>query len=344
MSSNKINFFQSKPPTYQNGSLFLGFRVPGSQTFTSYSPSSDMTANLQAITGLSGYEQRELLQSSVGTEILNQAANEKSSNSTKYLGFPGYGSSASCQQDSDCPSNQVCYTFNEQTFGPLQGPTCSPTVYPEVLLGNMYNNGVPLRQYSNYCRSDDDCSGVDEFSKKKKQGMSCNHYYKGPNQFEKTGLCQVQYESGGQRYHLKTPPGWTMPLNESLRECKTSSDCGDTGIDGWTRCVGGSSDGKKYCVWPGQTYTPNPKQLKGAIPAGMPPSNPPVGIQPLSSSQRQILNMKAEAASNPSTQTPGGTLTNVHLAQLPNPSELVYSQMEPFYSDPQPANIYKFKA
>ena len=64
-------FFQSSPPTYDNGSIFLGYKVPGSQTFTSFSPSSDINAYLQAITGLSGYQQRQLLQSPNGTEVLN---------------------------------------------------------------------------------------------------------------------------------------------------------------------------------------------------------------------------------------------------------------------------------
>lgn len=326
-------FFQSTPPTYNNGSLFLGYKVPGGQTFTSYSPSSDVNAYLQAITGLSGWKQRQLLQSPNGTEVLNQAANGQVKDSVSYLGVPGFHSKASCQQDSDCGGNHICYTFNEQVFGPQQGPTCSPSIYPEIILGNQYNEGKPLRQYSNYCNSDEDCQGIDQFSGKPKQGMTCNHYYKGPSIFEKTGLCQVQYEDGGRRYHLKTPPGWTKPLNDKLRECKVQSDCGVTGINGWTRCVGGSNDGKKYCVWPGQTYTPNPKELKSLVPAGMKPQPVPTYTQP-SKLQKQVLNLKAEEAAMPSIQTPGGGLRNVSGPITP-PSQLI--------SGPQPMNVNSFK-
>lgn len=304
-----MSYFQSSPPTYENGSTFLGYKVPGSQTFTSYSPSSDMDAYLQAITGLGGYQQRELLQSPSGSEILNKAANGKTNNSVSYMGIQGFGSSASCQQDADCGGNQICYAFNEQTFGPQQGPTCSPTVWPEVMLGNQYNDGRPLRQYSNYCQSDSECGGIDEYSGKPKVGMNCNHYYKGPSVFEKTGLCQVQYEAGGRRNFLKTPPGWTQPLNEKLRECNTQADCGITGVNGWSRCVGGSDDGKSYCVWPGQTYTPNPAELQGMIPTGMRPGGPPQ-IPKLSQAQNKLLNFKAEVANTP-TRVSGGSLRNV---------------------------------
>lgn len=331
--SNNNNFFESNPPTYQNGSTFLGYRVPGSQTFTSYSPSSDIDAYLQAISGLGGYQQRLLLQSKDGTAILNQAANGKTDDSVNYLGIPAFGSKASCQQDSDCSNNQICYSFNEQTFGPQQGPTCSPTVWPEIMLGNEYNEGIPLRQYSNYCEAETDCQGVDEFTGKKKVGMTCNHYYKGPENFEKTGLCQVQYNAGGRRYFLKTPPGWTQPLNEPMRECNTQADCGVTGINGWARCVGGSSDGKKYCTWPGQTYTPSPKELKGEIPMGMKPSEMPTFPQ-LTAGQSKALNAKAELANMPGWQTPGGGLRNVGGPPTP-PSDL--------FSAPEPTNLGGFK-
>lgn len=325
------SFFQSSPPTYDNGSKFLGFRVPASQTFTSYSPSSDMNAYLQAITGLSGYQQRNLLQSPSGTEVLNQAANGQTDNSVSYLGNSGYHSKASCQQDSDCGNNQICYTFNEQTFGPQQGPTCSPTVYPEVLLGNQFNDGKPLRQYSNYCSSDNDCQSIDQFSGKNKVGMSCNHYYKGPNTFEKTGLCQVQYDSKGRRYFLKTPPGWVMPIQDKLKECKVQSDCGDSGINGWVRCTGGSSDGKKYCVWPGQTYTPNPRETAGSVPTGMKPQPAPTFGGKTNKLQRQVINMEAEAAAQPNINTPGGGLGNVRGPPTP-PALLVSGTSENFAS------------
>lgn len=333
-SQNGLKFFQSNPPRFDNGSTFLGYRVPAGQTFTSYSPDSDNNAYLQAITGLSGYKQRQLLQSGVGTEILNQSVNGRDSNALSYLGLPGFQSKASCQQDADCGNGQICYIFNEQTFGAQQGPTCSPSVFPEVSLGNSFNKGKPLRQYSNYCQTEQDCQGVDEFSGKPKIGMTCNHYYKGPSQFEKTGLCQVQYESKGRRYHLKTPPGWTQPLNDPLRECKTQADCGPSGINGWVRCVGGSDDGKKYCVWPGKTYIPNPKDLKGEIPQGMKRQPLPVRQRRPDNFQRDVLNLEAEAANSPGLQTPGGMLGNVQGPPVP-PQDIV--------SGPQPTNVSGFK-
>jgi hypothetical protein len=315
-------FFQSTPPTYDNGSIFLGYKVPGSQTFTSYRPSSDMNAYLQAITGLGGWQQRQLLQSPSGTEILNQAANGEVGDSVTYLGSQGYHSKASCQQDSDCPTSQICYSFNEQVFGPQQGPSCSPTVYPEIILGNQFNDGQPLRQYSNYCYTDEDCQGIDQYTGKKKVGMTCNHYYKGPSMYEKNGLCQVQYDSNGRRYHLKTPPGWVKPLNEKLRQCNVQADCGPSGVNGWVRCVGGSQDGKKYCVWPGQTFTPSPKELQGLTPNGMKKQPPPSTPQP-NRLQSEILNLQAEQATQPNMQTPGGGLRNV--SGPPTPPQALYS-------------------
>lgn len=335
MSKNSLKFFQSNPPRFDNGSTFLGYRVPAAQTFTSFSPDSDNSAYLQAITGLSGYKQRQLLQSSIGTEILNQSVQGRETNALSYLGNQGFQSKASCQQDADCGDKQICYAFNEQTFGPLQGPTCSPTVYPEISLGNSFNKGKPLRQYSNYCQDDQQCSGIDEFSGKPKVGMTCNHYYKGPNVFEKTGLCQVQYESKGKRYHLKTPPGWTQPLNEELRECRVQADCGPSGVNGWVRCVGGSEDGKKYCVWPGQTYTPNPKELKGQIPRGMAREPLPNPMGNVSRGQRRLLDAEASVLNNPLRNTPGGDLTNVR-GPPSNPAGLVSGQ-------PEPANVAPFK-
>lgn len=337
MSKNSLKFFQSNPPRFDNGSTFLGYKVPAAQTFTSFSPDSDNSAYLQAITGLSGYKQRQLLQSSIGTEILNQSVQGRESNALSYLGNQGFLSKASCQQDADCGDKQICYAFNEQTFGPLQGPTCSPSVFPEISLGNSFNKGKPLRQYSNYCQDDQQCSGIDEFSGKPKVGMTCNHYYKGPNVFEKTGLCQVQYESKGKRYHLKTPPGWTKPLNEELRECRVQADCGPSGVNGWVRCVGGSDDGKKYCVWPGQTYTPNPKELKGQIPRGMkrePRPNPMGRVGPVES---RVLDVEASLLNNPLGNTPGGDLRNVR-GPPSNPNSLVYNQ-----NVPEPANVPSFK-
>ena len=311
MTKSNLKYFESNPPRFENGSKFLGYKVPAGQTFTSYSPDSDTNAYLQAITGLSGYKQRQLLQSSVGTEILSQSVNGKDTSALSYLGIPGFQSKASCQQDGDCGNGQICYAFNEQTFGPLQGPTCSPSIYPEISLGNSFNKGKPLRQYSNYCQSDQECQGIDEYSGKPKVGMSCNHYYKGPNLFEKTGLCQVEYESNGKRYHLKTPPGWVNPLNSKLNECKSQKDCGPSGINGWVRCVDGSDDGKKYCVWPGKTFTPTPKQLKDDVPQNMSAQPIPNSFGSMNKFQKNMLNMEAEHANNPGLQTPGGGLSNV---------------------------------
>lgn len=325
-------FFRSSVPTFDNGSEFLGYRVPGAQTFTSYSPSSDINAYLQAITGLGGWQQRRLLQSSIGTQVLNKGANGKTTDSVTYLGLPAYGSRASCQQDADCGNGQICYTFKDYVFGPQQGPTCSPTVYPEVILGNAFNKGKPLRQYSNYCQTDEECKGVDEFTGKPKVGMSCNHYYKGPNLFERTGVCQVQYEDKGRRFFMDAnPPGWTWPMNEKLRECKVQSDCGPGGINGWMRCVGGSSDGKKYCVWPGQTFTPNPRELENTLPMGQKPQPIP-GMSRPNRFQRAVLNLEGEMSTRPGSQMPGGGLRNVG-GPPANPNSLV----------PEPSPVHQFK-
>ena len=306
-----LAFFKTKPPTFNNGSDFLGYKVPAAQTFTSFSPSSDMDAYLQNITGLGGYQQREFLQSSSGTSVLDQSMSGSTDNALTYLGPSAFHSKAACQQDSDCGNSQICYTFNELTFGPQQGPTCSAAVYPEIILGNNYNEGKPLRQYANTCRTDTDCEGVDRLTGKPKKGMTCNHFYKGPSEFSEDGLCQVQYENNGERHHLKTPPGWTTPLNSKLKQCNTQADCGETGINGWTRCVSGSDDGNKYCVWPGQTATPNPKELKNAIPRGFTAPQPvPTGFHSPTKMQKQALSTEASAAARPQDMSVGGGLRN----------------------------------
>lgn len=333
-------FFSSKPPTFDNGSIFLGYKVPSAQTFTSFSPSSDINAYLQALTGLGGWQQRQLLQSPSGTQILNQAANGKTNEQVSYLGMPSFHSKASCQTDSDCPSGQTCYTFNEQVFGPKQGPTCSPTVYPEIMIGNQVNNGKPLRQYSNYCYTDEDCRGVDKYTGKPKVGMSCNHYYKGPSMYEKNGLCQVQYESEGRRYFLQTPPGWVMPLNEDLKECNVQSDCGPSGINGWVRCVGGSADGKKYCVWPGKTSTPSPRDLEGKVPEGM-KKEPRPSVSMPNRMQSQLLDIQADQAAQVGLHSSGGSLRNVQ--GPPTSPSLLISGGVPKGSVPEPANVNGFK-
>jgi hypothetical protein len=334
MDKQGLKFFESNPPRFDNGSTFLGYKVPAGQTFTSYSPDSDNNAYLNAITGLSGYKQRNLLQSAAGTAILSQSVSGRESNAISYLGLPGFQSKASCQQDADCGNNQICYAFAGQSFGPNPGPTCSPSIYPEIALGNSFNEGKPLRQYSNYCQTSQDCKGVDQFSGKNKVGMSCNHYYKGPSMFEKTGLCQVEYESKGRRYNLKTPPGWVEPLNDPLRECKTQNDCGPSGINGWVRCVGGSDDNKKYCVWPGQTNTPTPKELQGEIPQGMRRQPLPRAIEKPSPFQQNMLNERAEAANSPGLQTPGGGLGNTRGPPTP---------VRNLVAGPEPTNIGGFK-
>jgi len=316
-------YFTSKPPTYDNGGLFLGFKVPAAQTFTNFSPPSDLNAYLNAISGLSGFEQRQLLQSKSGTEVLGQAASGKLSDNTSFLGIQTFPSKASCQTDSDCGSNQVCYTFNELTFGPQQGPTCTNTVYPEIMLGNEYNNGKPLRQESNFCYTDQDCKGIDKWTGKPKVGMSCNHYYKGPSIYSDNGLCQVNYESNGRRFYLNTPPGWVFPLNQKLTTCKSQADCGLTGINGWTRCVGGSEDGDKYCVWPGQTGTPSPKSLMGVTPRGIRNTEPAPMVSMPNERQTEVLNLQAAMANRPNFQTPGGGLTNTSRKPIKNANSLI---------------------
>jgi hypothetical protein len=313
------NYLKTIPPTFDNKGDFLSFKQPAASTFTSFSPASDVNAYLQAITGLSGWKQRNLLQSKYGTEILNQAANGSQTDSISYLRVPGFHSKAACQTDSDCSSGQTCYTFNSQTFGPQQGPTCSDTVYPEVLLGNVYNQGAPLRQHSNSCYTDDDCKGIDQLSGQDKHGMQCNHNYKGPNIFEKSGLCQVQYESNGRRYFLQQPPGWKMPLQEDLQECSSQADCGPSGVNGWSRCSAGAADGKMYCVWPGQTNTPSPSESYGQRPKGMPPSSVPTSRQP-GMFQKAVLDVEAEMANTPS-EIPGGGLGQG--SPIQNPASLI---------------------
>lgn len=339
-SRNK--YFKSNIPTYSNGSSFLGYKQPAGQFLTSWSPSTDDYANIAATTGLSGYRLRELLQSKIGTQVLNQGVSGTSSVASSYLGFPGFHQKASCQTDSDCPSGNTCYAFNEQVFGPQQGPSCSPTVYPEIMIGNSMNNGKPLRQESNYCYTDQDCQGIDKFTGKNKVGMSCNHFYKGPSIFEKNGMCQVQYEDKGRRYFLKTPPGWVWPLNQKIKECNTQSDCGVTGINGWTRCVGGANDGKKYCVWPGQTYTPNPREMTGTLPRNIRPEPAPTFKTP-SGIQGQVLNVQAEMANQTGLETPGGSLRNVSGPPTP-PNMLVAGSGSGAPKVPEAANISSFKS
>lgn len=329
-----LNVFKSIPPTYENGSMFLSYRQPAAMTFTSNSPSSDMDAYLQAITGLGGWEQRALLQSKSGTELLSQAASGKTLDNVSYLGSSTYGSRASCQTDSDCPTGNVCYTFNDQVFGPQQGPTCSPTTFPEIMLGNTYNNGKPLRQYSNYCYTDTDCKGVDELTGKPKIGMSCNHFYKGPSVYSQNGLCQVKYQDKGRDFYLQTPPGWVFPLQTPLNECSTQSDCGLGGINGWARCVSGSSDGKKYCVWPGQTYTPTPKQLANSVPRGMHNEPVPAYNSP-TEMQSYMLDLQAARASRPSMKGVGGQLTNTRTPPVHNANSLISMSDRQFAAEPQ---------
>ena len=208
------------------------------------------------------------------------------------------------------------------------------------MLGNSLNNGKPLRQESNYCYTDEDCQGIDKFTGKPKAGMKCNHYYKGPSIFEKNGMCQVQYEDKGKRFFLKTPPGWVMPLNSKLKECNTQSDCGTTGVNGWMRCVGGSNDGKKYCVWPGQTYTPNPREMEGTLPRGLTPQPAPTFSTP-TGLQAKVLNIESSAANQTGVETPGGSLRNVSGA--PTPPFMLVSNPDESSKVPEASNISAFK-
>jgi|688.fasta_scaffold01457_42 hypothetical protein len=257
----------SNIPVYSNGKPFLGFRLPAAQIFTDYSPSNDINAYIQAITGLEGGQQRKLLQSPHGTELLGLAAKYQLADSLSNLAYSGYQSRASCQRDSDCGSDQVCFTFNNRTYGSQQGPTCSDVVYPEIELGNKYNNGKPLRQSSDSCKTEQDCKGIDKFSKKPKKSMTCDHYYRGET-YEDYGMCEVHYENKGRIYTLKQPPGWSLPLQEELQKCESDPDCGPTGINGWVRCKK-AGDGNSYCVWPGQTDTQNPRDLISESPVGL---------------------------------------------------------------------------
>ena len=112
-------------------------------------------------------------------------------------------------------------------------------------------------------------------------------------------------------------------MNQKLKECNVQSDCGVTGINGWTRCVGGSDDGKKYCVWPGQTYTPNPRELKGQIPKNM--KREPLPMTPtVSSVQSNLLDVQAQQANSINSQMPGGSLRNV--SGPPAPVGSLYSK------------------
>jgi hypothetical protein len=246
------NYFVSHSPTFQDGSPFLGFRLPAAQTFTSYSPSNDVNTYLQAVTGRGGWKQRQLLQSDHGTEILSKAVKNQLNEAVSNLDFPGYHHKASCQRDTDCSDGQLCYVFNDQVLGSQHGPVCSDVVYPEISLGNRFNQGIPLRQHSNFCESDKECSGKDKYTGKPKKGMKCNHYNKGPSMRSDIGMCQVEYESKGDRFFLEQPPGFTMPMNEPLQQCNSDIDCGPTGINGWTRCKK-AGDKNSYCTWSGQT-------------------------------------------------------------------------------------------
>jgi hypothetical protein len=164
--------------------------------------------------------------------------------------------------------------------------------------------------------------------------MSCNHFYKGPSVYSQNGLCQVKYQDHGRQFYLQTPPGWVFPLQQKLNECKTQSDCGTDGINGWARCVGGSSDGKKYCVWPGQTYTPTPKQLANSVPRGMnrepmPAYNSPTEIQ------SHILDLQSAKANMPSFKGVGGQLTNTRMPPVRNMNSLISMSDQQFQNEPR---------
>lgn len=251
-------YFQSKQPTYPDGTPFLGFKVPAAQTFTSYAPSSDIEAHISKVSGLDGWKKRGLLQSESGSNLTKKLHDKKIKSSLSNLKIPSYHTSEACQRDEDCDKDQVCYLFNDNVFGPQQGPVCSKVVYPEKDLGNVHNNGIPLRQFSNYCENDSDCKGIDEFTGKPKVNMKCNFNYKGSDQKENIGMCQVHYKSEGKNFFLQDPPGWKAPLEEELQECKENIDCGSNGVNGWTRCVPTDS-GKSYCLWVGHSGTPVPK-------------------------------------------------------------------------------------
>lgn len=244
-------YFYSHSARFQDGSSFLGFRSPAAQTFTSYSPSNDINGYLNSVTGKNGWEHRQFLQSEKGGEFLQAAMKKARDDAITKLDFPGYHAETSCQRDNDCNKGQVCYIFNEKKFGTSHGPICSDVVFPEISLGNKYNKGIPIRQHSNFCKKDEDCTGEDEYTGKPKKGMKCNHYTTG-NKKEDIGLCQVEYTTGKEKFFLQQPPGLRMSLDEKLESCKHHVDCGKSGINGWTRCEP-AGDGKSYCSYPGQT-------------------------------------------------------------------------------------------
>ena len=254
-------------PRNSDGTLFLGYKVPATY-LSSYMP-NDEDAYLEKITGKSGNELRELLQSPIGAQLIAQSQSGQLNRNVTYMSSPGFGVGA-CSSDGDCATNQLCYLSGGKSRATTISPKmCRDVVYPEMTLGNAYNNGTPLRQYSNVCQTDKDCQGIDAYTKKPKKGMACNHFYRGPIA-EQYGLCQVTYNGrDGKRFFLPTPDGLDKPLYSPLLECKTNTDCGPSGINGFTRCVSGAADGKNYCLYPGQTGLLPPKNLQDFIPRGI---------------------------------------------------------------------------
>lgn len=207
------------------------YRAPAGQTFTDHS--NDLDAHVQSLTGLTGTKYRQFLQSKEGLDLVMSLTESRVKKNLKDMAGVG-----ECHADSDCAWNEIC----------MDG--CTKAIYPEILLGNAFNGGYPLRQFSGPCRTDDDCLTNDPVTGIPRIGMKCNHNYKGEER-EDIGMCQVQYDTGtGLRKYLKTPTGWIQPLNSELHQCDVSSDCGPSGINGWTRCEL-AGDGNKYCVWPG---------------------------------------------------------------------------------------------
>lgn len=88
--------FEHNPPTYSDGSLFLGYNTPAAQTFTSYTPSSDIEASIKSITGFHGWEKRQHLQGEKGTKIAKCIHTKKISNKISDL---------SSHDDRDCKMN-----------------------------------------------------------------------------------------------------------------------------------------------------------------------------------------------------------------------------------------------
>ena len=137
-------YFKTKSPTYPDGTPFLGYNVPAAQTFTSFSPSSDVEEHLNVVTGKSGWEKRLHLQSKTGFDMVKSMSDEKLKKSLKSYTTPHYHFIDVCKKNSICKIGGTCTIYNDNIFGPQQGPFC-----PDSSQKEMY-----LRQFTNYFNVD----------------------------------------------------------------------------------------------------------------------------------------------------------------------------------------------